>query len=179
MLASTQHRALARDLIVSAPAHNTAAVKKAQPGDTIIPANGEWRDFQIVFTGTGTAAKPIALTAQTKGKVLITGQSNLRIGGRHLLVSGLIFKNGASPTNQVISFRRDSKTLASDSRVTETVIDGFSKADRRAEDIWVALYGTGNRVDHSHFEGKTNAGVTLAVIRRDGDRKSTRLNSSH
>src|SRR3546814_9754286 len=69
----------------------------------------------------------------------------------------------------VISFRRDSKTLASDSRVTETVIDGFSKADRRAEDIWVALYGTGNRVDHSHFEGKTNAGVTLAVIRRDGD----------
>jgi len=169
MLASTAHPALARDLLVADQAQYKAAVKKAQPGDTIILANGEWRDFQIVFTGTGTAAKPIALTAQTKGKVLITGQSNLRIGGRHLLVSGLIFKNGASPTNQVISFRRDSKTLASDSRVTETVIDGFSKADRRAEDIWVALYGTGNRVDHSHFEGKTNAGVTLAVIRRDGD----------
>ena len=169
MLASTAHPALARDLLVADQAQYKAAVKKAQPGDTIILANGEWRDFQIVFTGTGTAAKPIALTAQTKGKVLITGQSNLRIGGRHLLVSGLIFKNGASPTNQVISFRRDSKTLASDSRVTETVIDGFSKADRRAEDIWVALYGTANRVDHSHFEGKTNAGVTLAVIRRDGD----------
>src|SRR3546814_4077822 len=84
-------------------------------------------------------------------------------------LSGLVFKNGASPTSQVMSFRRDSKTLASDSRVTETVIDGFSKPDRRAEDIWVALYGTGNRVDHSHFEGKTNAGVTLAVIRRAGD----------
>src|SRR3546814_16115162 len=92
------------------------------------------------------------------GKVLLTGQSNLRIGGKHLLVSGLVFKNGASPTSQVISFRRDSKTLASDSRVTETVIDGFSKPDRRAEDIWVALYGTGNRLDPSHFEGKTKAG---------------------
>ena len=169
MLASTAHPAWARDLLVADQAQYKAAVKKAQPGDTIVLAEGEWRDFQIVFTGTGTAAKPIALTAQTKGKVLITGQSNLRIGGKHLLVSGLVFKNGASPTREVISFRRDSKTLATDSRITETVIDGFSKADRRAEDIWVALYGTGNRVDHSHFEGKTNAGVTLAVIRRAGD----------
>ncbi|WP_037554605.1 chondroitinase-B domain-containing protein [Sphingopyxis sp. LC363] len=169
MLASTAHPAWARDLLVADQAQYKAAVKKAQPGDAIVLAEGEWRDFQIVFTGTGTAAKPIALTAETKGKVLITGQSNLRIGGKHLLVSGLVFKNGASPTREVISFRRDSKTLATDSRITETVIDGFSKADRRAEDIWVALYGTGNRVDHSHFEGKTNAGVTLAVIRRAGD----------
>ncbi|QCB54152.1 poly(beta-D-mannuronate) lyase [Sphingopyxis sp. PAMC25046] len=169
MLVSTAHPALARDLLVADQAQYRAAVKKAQPGDNIILADGEWRDFQIVFTGAGTAAKPIVLTAQTMGKVLITGQSSLRIGGKHLLVSGLVFKNGASPTDQVISFRRDSKTLATDSRVTETVIDGFSKSDRRAEDIWVALYGTGNRVDHSHFEGKTNAGVTLAVIRRAGD----------
>src|SRR3546814_19342541 len=93
----------------------------------------------------------------------------MRIVVKHLLVSGLVFKKGAIPTSKVSSSRRDSKTLASDSRVTETVIDGFSKPDRRAEDIWVALDGTGNRGDHSHFEGKTNAGVTLAVIRRDGD----------
>ena len=168
MLVSTAHPALARDMLVSDQAQYKAALKKAQPGDAIILADGEWRDFQIVFTGTGAAGKPITLTAQTKGKVLLTGQSNLRIGGRHLVVSGLVFKNGASPTDEVISFRRDSKTLASDTRVTEVVIDGFSKTDRRAEDIWVALYGTGNRVDHSHFEGKTNSGVTLAVIRRAG-----------
>lgn len=179
MLVSTAHPALARDMLVSDQAQYKAAVKKAQPGDTIILADGEWRDFQIVFTGTGAAGKPIALTAQTKGKVLLTGQSNLRIGGRHLLVSGLVFKNGASPTGEVISFRRDSKTLASDTRVTEIVIDGYSKADRRAEDIWVALYGTGNRVDHSHFEGKTNSGVTLAVIRRTGDPLDNRHRIDH
>src|SRR3546814_11710127 len=84
MLVSTAHPALARDLLVADQAQYKTAVNKAQPGDTIILADGEWRDFQIVFTGTGTAAKPIALTAQTKGKVLITGQSNLRIGGKHL-----------------------------------------------------------------------------------------------
>ena len=179
MLVSTAHPALARDMLVSDQAQYRAAEKRAQPGDAIILADGEWRDFQIVFTGTGTAAKPITLTAQTKGKVLITGQSNLRIGGQHLVVSGLVFKNGASPTGEVISFRRDSKTLASDTRVTEVVIDGYSKADRRAEDIWVALYGTGNRVDHSHFEGKTNAGVTLAVIRRAGDPLDNRHRIDH
>lgn len=179
MLVSTAHPALARDMLVSDQAQYKAAVKKALPGDTIILADGEWRDFQIVFTGSGNATKPITLTAQTKGKVLLTGQSNLRIGGQHLLVSGLVFKNGASPTDEVISFRRDSKTLATDTRVTEVVIDGYSKADRRAEDIWVALYGTGNRVDHSHFEGKTNAGVTLAVIRRAGDPLDNRHRIDH
>lgn len=179
MLVWAVHPALARDLLVTDQIQYRAAVKKAQPGDTIILADGEWRDFQIVFTGAGTAEKPITLTAQTKGKVLITGQSNLRLGGRHLLVSGLVFKNGASPTGEVIAFRRDSKTLASDTRVTEVVIDGFSKTDRRAEDIWVALYGTGNRVDHSHFEGKTNSGVTLAVIRRAGDPLDNRHRIDH
>lgn len=179
MLVSTAHPALARDLLVTDQAQYRTAVKKAQPGDKIILADGEWRDFQIVFTGTGSADKPITLTAQTRGKVLITGRSNLRLGGRHLLVSSLVFKNGASPTGEVISFRRDSKTLASDSRITEVVIDGYSKADRRAEDIWVALYGTGNRVDHSHFEGKTNSGVTLAVIRRAGDPLDNRHRIDH
>jgi poly(beta-D-mannuronate) lyase len=179
MLASTANPVLARDLLVTDQAQYKAAVKTAQPGDTIILADGEWRDFQIVFTGNGSAAKPITLTAQTRGKVMITGQSNLRIGGQHLLVSGLVFKNGASPSDEVISFRRDSKTLATDTRITEVVIDGYSKADRRAEDIWVALYGTGNRVDHSHFEGKTNTGVTLAVIRRAGDPLDNRHRIDH
>ncbi|WP_447763264.1 chondroitinase-B domain-containing protein [Sphingopyxis panaciterrae] len=179
MLVSVAHPALARDMLVTDQAQYRAAAKKAQPGDSIILANGEWRDFQIVFSGTGTTDKPIILTAQTKGKVALTGQSNLRLGGRHLVVSGLVFTRGSSPTDQVISFRRDSKTLAQDSRVTEVVIDGYSKPDRRAEDIWVALYGTGNRVDHSHFEGKTNTGVTVAVIRRAGDPLDNRHRIDH
>ena len=179
IMASTAHSALARDILVADQIQFKAAVKTAKPGDSIILANGEWRDFQAVFTGEGRAGKPITLTAQTKGKVALTGQSNLRIGGRHLVVSGLIFRDGASPTGEVISFRRDSKSFAQDSRVTEVVIDRFSKPDRRAEDIWVALYGTGNRVDHSHFEGKTNAGVTLAVIRRAGQPLDNRHRIDH
>lgn len=177
--ASAAHPALARDILVADQIQFKAAVKVAKPGDSIVLADGEWRDFQAIFTGEGRADKPITLTVQTKGKVVLTGQSNLRLGGRHLTVSGLIFRDGFSPTSEVISFRRDSRSFAQDSRVTEVVIDGYSKTDRRAEDMWVALYGTGNRVDHSHFEGKTNAGVTLAVIRRAGQPLDNRHRIDH
>jgi hypothetical protein len=134
------------------------------PGDSVVLANGVWRDFEMVFTGEGTAARPITLRAQTAGKVVISGKSNLRIAGRHLVVSGLTFKDGFSPSSEVIAFRQDSKALAFDSRVTETVIDGFNKPDRAADDYWIGLYGQNNRVDHNHLQGKLNNGVTLAVV---------------
>lgn len=140
-------------------------MKQAQPGDVIALADGEWRDFQILFEGQGTAARPITLTAQTLGKVFITGQSNLRLAGEYLVVSGLVFRDGHTPTDEVIAFRRDSKRVANHSRVTEVVIDAFNPPQRRRQDQWVAMYGQANRVDHSQFAGKTNAGVTLAVIR--------------
>jgi poly(beta-D-mannuronate) lyase len=170
---------LAADHLVRDPAGYAAAVKKAAPGDRILLADGEWRDFQIVFTGTGTADKPITLAAQTPGKVILTGQSNLRIGGEHLVVSGLVFRGGWSPTKELIAFRRDSKTVARNVRLTEIVVDNFTNPDRRAEDIWVAIYGTDNRVDHSWFAGKGNAGVTLAVIRPKGHPQENRARIDH
>ncbi|MGB5447940.1 MAG: polysaccharide lyase 6 family protein [Woeseiaceae bacterium] len=139
------------------------AVKILQPGDTVVLANGEWRDFEILFLGEGTAEQPITLTAQTKGQVFITGQSNLRIAGKYLVVSGLVFKDGHSPTNTVIAFRRNKSELAQHSRVTEVVIDHFNNPERFEPDSWVMMYGKNNRFDHNHLEGKSNQGVTMAV----------------
>ena len=139
------------------------AVANANPGDVIKLANGTWKDFEILFTGTGEADRPIRLTAETKGKVFITGQSNLRLAGEYLEVSGLIFKDGYTPTLQVISFRQDKEYLANHSRVTEVVIDNFSNPERFEADYWVAMYGKYNRFDHNHLEGKRNKGVTMAV----------------
>ena len=139
------------------------AVKNLAPGDAVTLANGEWRDFEIVFTGQGEANKPITLAAETPGKVVIAGKSNLRIGGSHLVVSGLVFRNGHSPTGEVIAFRRNKDEMATDSRVTEVVIDHFNQPDRYQTDYWVALDGRRNRFDHNHLVGKSNEGVTLAV----------------
>jgi poly(beta-D-mannuronate) lyase len=164
----SSHAALARELTVKDPAAYEQAVRQAEPGDVVVLADGEWRDFQILFEGKGTSERPITLTARTKGRVVITGRSNLRLAGEHLVVSGLVFRDGATPTDEVISFRRDSKRLANHSRVTEVVVDRFNQPERGRQDLWVAMYGQYNRVDHSQFVGKSNAGVTLAVIREDG-----------
>ena len=64
-LASAQLSAGA--LLVETQQEYRAATEKLQPGDTIILANGVWKDFEIVFAGKGTVDKPISLTAETKG----------------------------------------------------------------------------------------------------------------
>lgn len=169
----------AAERLARTPEAFEAAVRASVPGDSIVLANGVWRDFTILFTGEGTAAKPITLRAQTAGKVVISGRSNLRLAGRHLVVSGLTFKDGFSPSPEVISFRQDSKRLASDSRVTATVIDGFNKPDRAAADYWIGLYGRNNRVDHNHLQGKLNSGVTLAVVLSSPESQQNRHRIDH
>ncbi len=89
-----------------------AAVQAARPGDTITMANGAWRDIEMVFTGNGTADRPITLTAESKGDVIISGLSNLSIAGEYLVVKGLVFRDGYTPTNEVISFRRGKDQVA-------------------------------------------------------------------
>ncbi|MDE0488199.1 MAG: polysaccharide lyase 6 family protein [Gammaproteobacteria bacterium] len=144
------------------------AVARAGPGDVIVLANGVWRDFEILLVGNGEPERPITLTAETKGQVIISGQSNLRLAGSHLVVSGLVFRDGYTPTSAVISFRRTKGEPANHSRVTETVIDRFNNPERHEIDFWVLMFGRHNRFDHNHVEGKGNLGVTMAV-RLDGE----------
>lgn len=151
--------------LVRTPAEFSSAIRAARPGDTIALADGRWPDFQMLVVGQGQADRPITVTAQTPGSVILTGQSNLRMAGRFLVVSNLVFRDGYSPTGEVVSFRRNREDRATDSRVTGVVIDGFSKPDRRDADNWVAMYGQNNRFDHNHIVGKTNAGTTMVVVR--------------
>lgn len=155
--------AAAKSYFVKTQSEYFAAEKKVEAGDVITLANGAWRDFEIKFSGQGTKSKPITLKSQEAGKVFLVGQSNLKIGGSYMLVTGLVFKNGFSPTGEVISFQRSKDDLATHSRVTEVVIDHFSKPDRFESDYWVGMYGKYNRFDHNHLAGKTNKGVTFAV----------------
>lgn len=155
--------ALAKEKFVSSQAEYQKAAGRLRAGDTIILKNGIWKDFQIVFMGKGKKNKPITLTAETKGRVIISGESNLRLAGKYLVVSGLVFKDGYSPSSEVISFKKDSKQFAYHSRVTEVVVDNFNKPKKFETDYWVGLYGKHNRFDHSNLVGKKNRGVTLAV----------------
>ena len=139
------------------------AVAAAQPGDKVILANGTWADVELKFRAQGLPDKPIELRAEAPGGVVITGQSNLSISGSHLIVSGLVFKDGFTPTSEVISLRTSGDELANHVRLTNNVIDNFSNPERFASDIWIAMYGRNNQVDHNSLLNKGNAGVTLAV----------------
>ncbi|RKQ50207.1 poly(beta-D-mannuronate) lyase [Roseivirga pacifica] len=139
------------------------ATKDLKPGETIVLANGEWHNAELRLKAKGTKEKPITLKAETPGKVILTGQSNLAFSGEFIEISGLVFKNGYTPTSEVISFKTGKSELANNSRVTNCVIDSFSNPERFDGDTWVAIYGKNNRFDHNSLIGKGNRGVTLAV----------------
>ncbi|EPR70035.1 Alginate lyase precursor [Winogradskyella psychrotolerans RS-3] len=139
------------------------AIKNAQPGDNIVLKNGVWKDVEIKFTGQGTKDNPITIKAETEGKVFIEGVSNLAFGGAYLEVNGLHFRNGYSPSENVIAFRLDKNTIANNCKVTNCVIVDFNKLQRDDDDLWVQFYGRHNELSHSYLAGKTNGGPTVRV----------------
>ncbi len=143
------------------------ANKNAKPGDSIILQNGEWKNVTISLDCIGSKEKPIVIKAQAPGKVLITGNSKLKIGGQYIIVDGLYFTNGYSGKDAVIAFRTDNKHLANDCRITNTVINDFNNPKRMDENNWVTFFGKNNRLDQCSFIDKKNMGVLLAVILDD------------
>jgi len=157
----------ARTIVVKNSDELIVANKKAMPGDIIILQNREWKDLTINLNCIGTKENPITFRAQTAGKVLITGNSKLRVGGNFLIIDGLYFTGGYAGDDAVISFRIDNKQLANNCRVTNTVIDDFNNPKRMDENNWVLFYGKNNRLDHCSFRNKKNMGVLLAVVLDD------------
>jgi poly(beta-D-mannuronate) lyase len=155
--------AAASELPATNPTQLAAALKRVHPGDSIVMAEGTWKDADIVFAAKGTASKPITLRARTPGKVILTGQSHLRIAGDYLVVDGLWFKDGCVKSGSVVEFRGNSKTFATHCRLTNCAITDYNPTDRNIDYKWCSLYGRFNRADHCYFAGKTHAGTTLVV----------------
>lgn len=146
-----------------------AAVAGAEPGDSIVLREGEWRDAAVVLTGKGTQSAPITLKAATPGKTILTGKSTLRIGGEFLVVEGLAFKDPDFAVSDLIQFRKDSKNLSKHCRLTNCSIFSTLKAGSSDESHWLGIYGSNNRVDHCAFEGKSGKGTTFVVWLGEGN----------
>jgi len=143
------------------------AIENSEAGDEIILANGIWKDVEIKFRGKGTKDKPITLKAETPGQVSIEGQSYLKFGGEYLVVQGLHFKNGFSPSNAVIDFKISHKDapdeISNNCKVTNCVIEDFNKPKRDNSDLWVQFWGRHNELSNCYIAGKTNRGPTVRV----------------
>lgn len=144
------------------------AIKNSSAGDNIIIANGVYKDVEIEFYGQGTASKPITLKAEIPGEVSIEGVSNLKIGGDYLVVEGLHFKNGYTPSKNVIQFKINDTLIANHSTVTNCVIDAFTQPDRDVSDHWVEFWGRHNQLSNNYITGKSNFGPTV-MVRLDGN----------
>ncbi len=151
----------ATNYYVKSPAEITAAMTTAQPGDTLIMANGVWTNSAIIFKGNGAEGKPIVLRAETPGYVILNGTSTLRISGSYLIADGLRFVGGYSPSGAVVEFRSGSS--AHHCRLTNCAIVDYNPPNKSTDYKWVSLFGTHNRVDHCYFAGKTHLGTTLVV----------------
>ena len=138
------------------------AISEAEPGDNIVMTNGTWKDVQIKITNSGTEDKPITLSAETPGEVILQGQSNLELGGDYIIVDGLYFTNGYSPSRSVIHFAIED-TVANHCIVTNCVIKDYNKMQRNHQDLWVTFKGRHNQLDHCYLTGKSNRGPTVRV----------------
>ena len=154
--------AFGKDICTENMEQLTAAIASASAGDRIVMANGIWRDAQIVFSGTGTADQPITIIAETPGQVVLTGESQLQIAGKYLVVDGLWFKEGALKSGHIVQFRGQAGATQN-CRLTNTAITDYNPPDKKIDYRWVSLYGQNNRVDHCYFRGQTHAGVTVTV----------------
>lgn len=160
-------------LHVDGPAALTAAVSKARPGDDVVIEDGVWRDVHVRIVGNGASSAPIRIRPATPGGLQITGVSRVRIGGSHLVVSGLRLRN-IRDVSDWFQFREDSKNPARHCRTTDCVFEEDEEFDPgRMDSRWVGIYGEDNEFDHCRVEGKKSRGTSVAIWLQEG------LDASH
>ena len=157
------------------------SIKKSKPGDIIVMANGVWENAQILFAGQGTTDKPIILRAETPGKVSLEGQSFIKLGGEFLIVDGLYFRNGFTPSNSIIDFKITDENLANHCKVINCVIENFTQPNRYIADHWVEFWGRNNQLEHCYLAGKSNQGPTIRIYLKGNENIRTyhRITKNH
>ena len=149
-------------LVRDADAFNET-MKKAQPGDVILLAKGNWPNVELLVAATGTAQSPITVRAEVPGKVIVSGKSRLRVSGHHVVVSGIRFHQ-AWHKSVILELRKDPRDLASDCAVTDCeFVDCVNPPGEDYKFKYLSIYGKRNIVQRCRFSGKTNRGTTLVV----------------
>ncbi|MDB4673827.1 polysaccharide lyase 6 family protein, partial [Verrucomicrobiales bacterium] len=152
----------AEEFLITRESELKRVLKKVGPGDSIVLANGVWKDPQFRFEGLlGTAEKPIFIRAESPGKVVLTGKVRFRVSGKHVTVSGFSILD-PEEVSDVFEFRTHSERHAHQCRVTDCAFEQ-TRPSKTKETRWLNVYGSGNRVDHCYFAGKQSRGTTLVV----------------
>jgi poly(beta-D-mannuronate) lyase len=127
-----------------------------QPGDVIKIANGTYTPWSVTLSVNGTDTKPITISAETKGKVIFTGdvkQTLFYITGNHVVLNGIKF-SGCSlskadgKTGLLVNFDNTQY-----SRMTNC---HFEKNQAHVQFMGLVIIsgkGQHNQIDHCTFDG--------------------------
>ncbi len=172
-------KATGRIFTVETPAEiRRTMANDAEPGDVLIMANGIWEDAEIAFEGKGTAEAPIVLRAETPGEVILSGKSRIRIGGEHLVVDGLLFRDGYLESGAVVEFRTSQHGEARHCRFTNSAILEYNPPEDGVSYHWIGLHGHRNRVDHNRFRGQDHPGRMITTY-IDEEPNYHRIDNNH
>ena len=152
----------ASDYAVASESDLKSALAKAKAGDVIIWKNGTYNNVRINFetTANGTTNIPIILKAETEGKAVFTGSSQLLVNGNYLQAEGFLFEGISTlGSGDVLAFNSN----AAHCRITNCAVINYTPKDELVNNNWMSLQGTFNEVDHCYFTGKTNQGPYLVV----------------
>lgn len=165
-----------------------AAARRAVPGDVLLLRSGTWAGARLVMRRSGTADRPITIRAERPGALVLTGDSRLSLGGSHLVVEGLWFRNPVGEESIELRIDADDarQEVADDCRITQCAVtdDAATAAvqvpPRRAvSSRFISLHGARHRVDHCFLAGKRGEGATLVVWLQPGREAGHRIDHNH
>lgn len=169
---------LAREFQIDPDTELESVLKRVDPGDSLILADGVWKDPDFRFEKLeGTERRPIRIRAETPGKAVLTSRVKFQLSGTHVIVSGLAFRNPTGRSD-VFEFRTHSELHAHHCRITECLFEQTMPGGDQ-DSRWLSIYGTHNRVDHCYFAGKRNRGTTLVVWVDPKEAGAHRLDHNH
>ncbi|MFD0894857.1 polysaccharide lyase 6 family protein [Luteolibacter ambystomatis] len=142
--------AAAREIPVSSATDLARAMPNLKPGDTVVLADGEWRNQDLVLQGKGTEARPVTFRAAHPGKAVLVGNSSLVVDGSFLVVDGLWLKESTT-SGRAIFLRGDH------CRLTSCAVTGGNARN------FLDMTGTDHRIDHCYFADKTTEAPTIQV----------------
>jgi hypothetical protein len=129
-----------------------SAMDKANPGDTIVLADGSYSaGSTLSIKRSGTSSAPVTVAAEHTGQATITGSKTFAFasGVSNVVLRGFKFRGSASLS--VPAGASNNRLTRNDFQLTT---DGN----------WVTVSGDGTVVDRNVFQNRTSQGVFLQIL---------------
>jgi poly(beta-D-mannuronate) lyase len=143
---------LAKTIRISSLTELQAAIDKAEAGDVIMLIDGIYTSSDdIIIRNSGTASKPITITAESIGGAEITGEGGFNIASPSawIIIKGFKFTHAAA----------HAKSAAGTSfcRWTQNFFETPGKGD------YLNVNGNDHQIDYNTFQNKNSIGKFIAV----------------